>query len=106
MYINLAGVLVGSWQSVVPFSFVLEALFPDQGLNLRPLHWKHGVLTTGPPGKTPSHLNTMVSAPYLLPHLVFLFPLLSHTAHGAQIGNQNYVYSQSKNKISESNQPM
>ena len=24
--------------------------FPDQGLNPRPLKWKHGVLTTGPPG--------------------------------------------------------
>ena len=26
--------------------------FPDQGLNLCPLQWKHGVLTTGPPGKS------------------------------------------------------
>ena len=26
-------------------------LFPDQGSNLGPLHWKHGVLATGPPGK-------------------------------------------------------
>ena len=26
--------------------------FPDQGLNLGPLHWEHGVLATGPPGKT------------------------------------------------------
>ena len=25
----------------------------DQGLNPRPLQWKWGVLTTGPPGKTP-----------------------------------------------------
>ena len=24
---------------------------PDQGLNPCPLHWKYGVLTTGPPGK-------------------------------------------------------
>ena len=24
----------------------------DQGWNLRPLHWKSGVLTTGPPGKS------------------------------------------------------
>ena len=23
---------------------------PDRGLNPRPLHWEHGVLTTGPPG--------------------------------------------------------
>ena len=27
--------------------------FPNQGLNLCPLHCKHGVLTTGPPGKSP-----------------------------------------------------
>ena len=26
--------------------------FPDQGSNLCPLHWKHRVLTTGPPGKS------------------------------------------------------
>ena len=29
-------------------------LVPDQGWNLHPLHWKHGVLTTRPPGKSPS----------------------------------------------------
>ena len=29
------------------------SLFPDQGSNPRPLHWKHGVLTTGPPEKSP-----------------------------------------------------
>ena len=27
--------------------------FPNQGLNLQPLCWKHGVLTTGLPGKSP-----------------------------------------------------
>ena len=27
--------------------------FPHQGLNPRPLEWKHGVLTTEPPGKSP-----------------------------------------------------
>ena len=26
--------------------------FPDQGSNLCPLQWKHGVLTTGPPGNS------------------------------------------------------
>ena len=26
--------------------------FPNQGLNLHPVHWKHRVLTTGPPGKS------------------------------------------------------
>ena len=28
--------------------------FPDQGSNPCPLHWKHGVLTTGPPGSLKS----------------------------------------------------
>ena len=28
------------------------SLFSSQGLNLGPLHWEHGVLTTGPPGKS------------------------------------------------------
>ena len=27
--------------------------FPDQRLNLGPLHWERGVLPTGPPGKSP-----------------------------------------------------
>ena len=26
--------------------------FPDQGSNLGPLHWEHGVLAIGPPGKS------------------------------------------------------
>ena len=29
-----------------------ESYFPDVGWNLRPLQWKHGVLTTGPLGKS------------------------------------------------------
>ena len=30
----------------------LGSHFPDQGLNPCPVQWKHGVLTTGPPGKS------------------------------------------------------
>ena len=30
----------------------MAAYFPGQGLNLHPLHWKRGVLTTRPPGKS------------------------------------------------------
>ena len=26
--------------------------FLDEGLNLSPLHWEHGVLAAGPPGKS------------------------------------------------------
>ena len=42
---------VGSW-------------FPNQGLNPLPLQWKHGVLTTGPQGKslTVTSLNVIVGA--------------------------------------------
>ena len=29
--------------------------FPNQGSNPCPLHWKRGVLTTGPPGKSTNH---------------------------------------------------
>ena len=32
---------------------IARSWFPDQGSNPHPLHWKHGVLTTGPPGKFP-----------------------------------------------------
>ena len=32
------------------FFFGLCGMFPDQGSNPPSLHWKHGVLTTGPPG--------------------------------------------------------
>ena len=28
-------------------------LFPNQGLNMHPLHWKHEVLATGRPRKPP-----------------------------------------------------
>ena len=33
---------------------VCVILVPDQGLNLWPLYWKCGTLTTGPPGKSPA----------------------------------------------------
>ena len=35
-------------------SSMWDVKFPYQGLNLCPLPWKHGVLTTGPPGWSPS----------------------------------------------------
>ena len=44
--------------------------FPDQGSNPGPLHWEHGVLTTGPPGKAPffillisTHMSTSLGPP-------------------------------------------
>ena len=30
-----------------------EIDFANQGLNPGPLHWEHGVLVAGPPGKSP-----------------------------------------------------
>ena len=46
---------VGSW-------------FPDLGLNLHSFHWKHGVVTTGSPGKSliPAHFKTCLLAAVLL----------------------------------------
>ena len=32
---------------------VCGTYFLDQGLNPGPLHWEHGILATGPPGKSP-----------------------------------------------------
>ena len=34
---------------------VCGTYFPDQGLNPGPLHWEHGTLATGPPGKSPHY---------------------------------------------------
>ena len=42
-------VCVWPWQVLVA---ACEIEFPNQGLNLCPLFWKHGVLTIGPPGKS------------------------------------------------------
>jgi len=36
-----------------PCQVTCEILVPDQGSNPCPLNWQCGVLTTGPPGKTP-----------------------------------------------------
>ena len=36
-----------------PPAQLVESKFPNQGLNPCPLQWKPGVLTTGPPGKSP-----------------------------------------------------
>ena len=42
MYLAVPGLSCGMW----------DLNFPDQGLNLDPLHWERGVLATGPPGKS------------------------------------------------------
>ena len=41
--------------------------FPDQGLNPGPLYWKHGVLDTGPPGKslTNCHFGQVIFSLYV-----------------------------------------
>ena len=63
------GILIGLkkiklWQSIYNTKGVIFTIFfffwprhagsefPDQGSNLHPLHGEHGVLTTGPPGKS------------------------------------------------------
>ena len=35
-----------------PLSCSMWDLVPDQRSKLGPLHWEHGVLATGPPGKS------------------------------------------------------
>ena len=42
---------------VKPHLWHEESWFPNQGSNLCPLHWKHGVLTTGPPGKSQKFIS-------------------------------------------------
>ena len=37
--------------------------FPDQGLNLHPLHWKLGILTAGPLGRSPYFVILMLKKP-------------------------------------------
>ena len=45
----------GSWVFLVAHRLRVSCgiQFPDQGLNLSPLHREHGVLSTGPPGRSP-----------------------------------------------------
>ena len=43
-------------------------IFPDQGSNPCPLHWKHGVLTTGPPGKSHTLLSYVNESKYYFTH--------------------------------------
>ena len=49
--------------------------FPEQGLNLCPLHWERGVLTTGPPGKLPYHTLKPSGHPILRCPLLLLPPI-------------------------------
>ena len=39
------------------FSPCCTGKFPGQGLKLCPLQWKHGILTSGPPGKFPKDIT-------------------------------------------------
>ena len=50
---------LGIYQDLPSFLFFRQhtgSQFPNQGLNWCLLHWKHGVLTTGPPGQSPGYL--------------------------------------------------
>ena len=48
-----AGSLVAACGIFFQLQHACGIQFPDQGSNLGPLHWEHGVLPTGPPGKSP-----------------------------------------------------
>ena len=58
------GNLRSLWQHVGSLVAAYELLvlacriqFPDQGLNPSSLHWEHGFLATGPPGKSNPHIT-------------------------------------------------
>ena len=57
-----------------------QILVPDQGLNLSPRHWKHGVLTTGPPGS--SH-SSFVRLNYFMYRPLFAYAFICHWAPGS-----------------------
>ena len=44
------GLRCGTWELLVASCGIY---FPDQGWNVGPLHWECGVLSPGPPGKSP-----------------------------------------------------
>ena len=46
--------------------------FPDQGSNPCPLHWEHGFLTTGLPGKAPRFLDFKINFMFFLLHFEVL----------------------------------
>ena len=53
---------------------------PDRALKPRPLHWEHGVLATGPPGKCEDwYLEHYLSDFFHLPVWVILFHIIKYT---------------------------
>ena len=53
IYLAARGQLAGSLVQYLNTVEACRTRFPDQGLNLGPLHWEHGILASGPPGKSP-----------------------------------------------------
>ena len=51
---NIYLAVLGLSCSLQTVSYSMWDLVPEQGSDPGPLHWEHGVLTTGPPGKSPS----------------------------------------------------
>ena len=81
LFFECATQLAGSW-------------FPDQGLNLGPLQWKHQVLTTGPWGKS-VFVTTSISSVQSLSHVrFFLTPWIAACQASLSITN-----SQSSHKL-------
>ena len=78
--------------------------FPDQGLNLGPLHWEPGVLATGPPGKSQLwfycnvhqraymlHIESMTPQPFLfrMRFKVEKLPWLYQGFHDSLVGKES-----------------
>ena len=64
IYLSVPMQYAGSW-------------FPNQSLNLCPLHWEPRVLTTGPPGKSlkESYLSMRIKGDFFLSKIAFNFVL-------------------------------
>ena len=71
--------------SVVTYGLLATACgiqFPDQGLNLGPLHWEHGVLAIGLPVKSQDMFHDITQGVSQPPRISVLAPGLSWNSLG------------------------
>ena len=68
--------LVGSCKLFVE---ACKIQFPDQVSNLGPLHWEHGVLATGPPGKSQDQIYISYKSCCIMSQIKFFFFMTEYT---------------------------
>ena len=88
----------GAVWEVVPTQFTFSVCFRNLRVMHRAFQW-----TVQKPQSFPSYHYDFHS--FFILSSSFAFLPLSHLVHGAQTGSQNYLHSESKKEISESNQP-